>query len=182
MSVSDGARSGALDLPAARGAWSLAALRVVVGITWLHEAAWKVPPNFGALRSWVERPLEFPVLGAYNALVEAVILPNFTLFAWLTYLTEAALGAFLIVGLATRLWAAVGAAMTVPITLSVLNYSVSGDAGTLTEWSYAYYMMLAIHVALLATAAGRAWGVDGVLRERWLTSDHPVARLLARLS
>jgi thiosulfate dehydrogenase [quinone] large subunit len=167
---------------ASRGAWGLAILRVVVGITWLHEAAWKLPPEFGALRSWVSRPLEFPVLGAYNALVEAVILPNFTLFAWVTYLTEAALGAFLIVGLATRLWAAVGAAMTVPITLSVINYSVSGDGGTLTEWSYAYYMMLAIHLALLATAAGRCWGLDGALRERWLASGHPVARLLARLS
>ncbi|MGI8873807.1 MAG: TQO small subunit DoxD [Egibacteraceae bacterium] len=162
--------------------WGLAVLRVVAGVTWLHESAWKQPPAFSALRSWVERPLEFPVFAPYNAVVEALILPNLAAFGWLVYLTEAALGAFLIVGLATRLWAAVGAIMTVPIMLSVLNYSVTGDAGTLEEWSYAYYMMLAIHVALFATAAGRGVALDGVLRPGWGASRHPVARLLVRLS
>ena len=54
-------------------------------------------------------------------LIENVVLPNFTLFGYLTLLAEASLGAFLLVGLATRFWALVGIAQTVAITLSVLN-------------------------------------------------------------
>ncbi|HUG83539.1 MAG TPA: TQO small subunit DoxD [Euzebya sp.] len=149
----------------ARGGAGLAVLRIVVGITWLHEAAWKTPPEFSGLADWVSRPLEHPTLGAWNAMVEAVILPNLTQFGWLTLLVEASLGGFLIVGLATRLWAAVGVLQATAIALSVI--SVPG------EWSYAYYLFIAAHIALLAGAAGRSLGIDGLLRSRWLTlADH----------
>lgn len=144
----------------AGGGVGLAVLRIIVGITWLHEAAWKTPPNFDGLRDWVTRPLENPTLGAWNALIEAVILPNIAFFGWVTLLAEAALGGFLIVGLATRLWAAVGVLQATAIALSVV--SVPG------EWSYAYYLFVAAHVALLAGAAGRSVGIDGLLRGRWL--------------
>jgi thiosulfate dehydrogenase [quinone] large subunit len=161
----------------------LAILRITIGMVWLHEAAWKIPPSFGVFRNWVTRPLEFPVSTTYNAVVEAVILPNFILFAWTVLILEAALGAFLIVGLLTRLWAALGLMMSVPIYLSVANYSVTSAEGmTLSEWSWAYWMMMAIHAALLATGAGRHYGLDGVLRDSWAASRRRGVRLLAWLS
>lgn len=146
--------------PAGSGV-GLAVLRIVVGITWLHESAWKTPPEFAGLRDWVTRPLENPTLGAWNAVIEAVVLPNLVFFGWVTLLVEASLGAFLIVGLGTRLWAAIGVVQAVAIALSVV--SVPG------EWSYAYYLFIAAHVALLAGAAGRRMGIDGLLRQRWLS-------------
>jgi thiosulfate dehydrogenase (quinone) large subunit len=170
VSVSVDARSGVprTTAEARATAIGLAALRILIGWIWLHEAAWKIPPRFGVFQSWVERPLEFPVFAPYNAVVEAVILPNFLLFAWAVFLLEAALGAFLIVGLATRLWAAIGLLMSLPIFFSVANYSVTGEEGrTLSEWPSAYYMMIAIHLLLLLAAAGRHHGLDGVLRDRW---------------
>jgi thiosulfate dehydrogenase (quinone) large subunit len=161
----------------------VAVLRVTIGLVWMSEAWWKFPPSFGVLRRWVERPLEFPVFEPYNRVVETVILPNFTLFGWLVFFTEAMLAAFLIVGLATRLWSLVGIAMTVPIIFSVLNYQVTAaDGTTLGEWSWAYYMMLAIHAALFATAGGRAYGLDGVLRPYWKAHGGLLSRLLVRLS
>jgi thiosulfate dehydrogenase [quinone] large subunit len=137
----------------------LAVLRIVVGITWLHEAQWKTPPEFSGLSFWLNQPLEHPTFGPWNTLIETVILPNLTLFGWVTLLTEASLGAFLIVGLGTRLWAAVGVLQASAITLSVISVP--------DEWSYAYYLLVAAHVALLFGAGGRSLGIDGVLRERW---------------
>lgn len=165
------------DVPP-QGSRGLALLRIVLGITWLHEAAWKIPPDFGratdsGLWDWTNRALEHPVLPPYNWLVEAVVIPNFTLFGWLVFLTEAALGGFLLVGLSTRLWGAAGFVMALPITFSVLN--VPG------EWSYAYYIYLAAHVAVAAGAAGRCCGVDAIIRQSNGT-DTRMTRMLWRLA
>jgi len=154
--------------------YGLAVVRIVLGIIWLHESAWKTPPGFGeaaggGLFEWTNFAIEFPVFAPYTAVVEAVVLPNFAFFGWLVFLGEAALGAFLIVGLLTRLWGAIGLAQALAITFSVI--SVPG------EWSYAYYLLVAAHLAVLAGGAGRELGLDGVLRPRWGGSGSPLARL-----
>ena len=64
------------------------------------------------------------------------------------------LGAFLLIGLATRFWALVGVAQTVAILLSVLNAP--------HEWYWSYLLMLLVHCPL-RTVAGRYAGLDGVL-------------------
>ena len=102
------------------------------------------------------------------------MLPRFTIFAWITTITEIALGAFLMLGLATRFWAIVGMAQTTAITLSVINAP--------HEWSWAYYMMFAGHAMIWATAAGRAFGLDGVLREGWIRAGGQPFDLLRRAS
>ncbi len=104
--------------------------------------------------------VERPVFGPYAWLVEHLVLPNFTFFGWLTLLTEAALGAFLLIGLATRFWALIGVLQSLAITLSVLNAT--------NEWHWSYFLMIMVHLLIFATAAGRSFGVDGVL--------HPVLR------
>ena len=106
-----------------------------------------------------------PVLAPYSRLVETVVLPNIAVFGWVTLLTEAGLGAFLLIGLATRFWALVGILQTLAITLSVLNAP--------NEWHWSYYLMLLAHVVLLGTAAGRSFGLDGVFRPIWSHSPEP---------
>ena len=175
MSVTAGVRSDATAL--ATRAWGLALLRVTAAAVWFHEAWWKFPPRFDIFRSWVERPLEFPVFGPWNWFVETVVLPNFTVFAWLTYLTEAALAGFLAVGLLTRLWALVGVAQSLAIYWSASNFFVVGEEGQLAEWDFAYIMMIAIHATLALTAAGRHLGLDGVLRPHWERSRSRLARV-----
>lgn len=161
------------DSRLSRGALALA--RVGVAYMWIQNVSWKDPGNdFAALRHFTELAVERPVFQPYTWLVENVVLPNMTLFGWLTLLVEAGLGAFLLVGLATRLWALIGVAQSLAITLSVINAP--------HEWPWAYYLMILIHVAFFATAAGRAYGVDGVLRPSWQASSSPLARVLVRLS
>jgi thiosulfate dehydrogenase [quinone] large subunit len=95
-------------------------------------------------------------------------------FGWVTLLTESALGAFLLVGLLTRFWAVVGVAQCLAIMFSVLNAP--------HEWHWSYYLMILAHLAIFATAAGRTFGVDGVLRPSWAASKGRAGGLLTRLS
>lgn len=155
---------------------ALAVVRVGVALLWIQNAGWKVPPRFGegpspeGLYTFTRFAVEYPVLPPYAWLVEHVVLPNFTFFGWGVLLAEASLGAFLLVGLATRLWALVGLGQTVAITLSVLNAP--------HEWHWSFLLMVLAHLALFATAAGRFAGIDGLLRPRWQRSRGRLARML----
>ena len=158
----------------------IAMVRIGVALLWLQNLSWKTPPDFGqgdppgGLYLSTTYAVSHEVLHPYAWLVERLVLPNFTSFAWMVLLVEASLGAFLLVGLATRFWALVGIAQTVVIMLSVVN---SPD-----EWIWSYLLMLLVHAALFATAAGRYGGLDGVLRPEWQGSQSWLARLLVRAS
>jgi thiosulfate dehydrogenase [quinone] large subunit len=158
---------------------TLAVGRIIVGLLWVASSAWKTPPDFGqdsgsGLFRFTNYAVEHPVFPPYTWIVENLVLPNFTVFGWAVLLLEASLGAFLVVGLATRLFAALGLVQTTAITLSVLNAP--------NEFPWTYYLMFVAHVVLLATAAGRTAGLDGLLRPVWRSSDSRVARLLLRVS
>lgn len=154
--------------------WLIALLRVSVAFLWIENAGWKKPPDFSSLRHYTSFAVTNPVLPPYSWLVEHVILPNLTFFGWMVLLLEASLGAFLLLGLATRLWALIGIGESLSITLSVLNAP--------NEWEWSYYLMILAHVALFATAAGRSFGLDAVLRPRWSRSQGRMSQLLMRLS
>jgi thiosulfate dehydrogenase [quinone] large subunit len=151
----------------------VAAVRIVFGLLWISQASWKQPP-FGALRHFTEFAVSDPVFPPYAWVVEHLVLPNFTFFAWVTTITEAMIGGFLLVGLFARFWTLVGAVQTVAIALSILNVP--------NEWSWAYYMMFAGHVILFAVAAGRTFGIDGVLRPAWLARGDRIGTWLGRAS
>lgn len=169
--------AGVADSRVTRGL--MAFVRIIVAFMWVQNAAWKVPPDFGqskdaGLYYFTTFAVEKPVFGPFAWLVEHVVLPNFVLFGWLTLLLEASLGAFLLIGLATRLWAVIGVGQSLVIALSVMNAP--------NEWHWSFYLMILTHIALFATAAGRGFGVDGVLRPAWLASSGRSARVLSRLS
>src|SRR5215217_4493256 len=154
----------------------LAIVRIGVGLLWLQNVGWKTPPNFGrgdppgGLYLSASYAVSHEVLRPYAWLMERFVLPNFTFFGWMVLLVEASLGAFLLIGLATRFWAVVGMAQTVVIMLSILNAP--------HEWYWAYLLMLLAHMALFATAAGRYGGLDGLLRPSWQGFRSGLARLL----
>ena len=158
----------------------IAVVRIGVGLLWLQNAGWKTPPDFGrgdppnGLYLSASYAVSHEVLPPYAWLMNHGVLPNFTFFGWMVLLVEASLGAFLLIGLATRFWAVVGAAQTVVIMLSVLNAP--------HEWYWSYLLMLLVHLAVFATAAGRYAGLDGLLRPSWQSSRFGWARWLVRAS
>ena len=166
------------SLPRSTGA-GLAILRIALGVLWVQNAGWKVPPDFGqagdrGLYFWASQAVEYPVFAPYSWFVENVFLPQIALVGWAVLATEVALGAFLVIGLATRFWAAVGIMQTGAIALSVLNAP--------HEWHWGYYLMGIGHLVLLLSAAGRTWGIDGLLRPAWHRSPGLVARMLTVMS
>ena len=183
MSRAAGERTAATpveELPSGRGPRiTIAAVRIALGLLWIQAAGWKTPPDFGrdtgsGLFRYTSYAVEYPVFPPFSWLIENVVLPHFALFGYLTLLLEAGIGAFLLVGLATRFWAVLGIVQTAAITLSVLNAP--------HEWPWAYYLMFAAHVVVLATAAGRSVGLDGLLRPVWRRSSGRLASLLLRAS
>jgi len=168
------------ELDHGRGARiGLAFVRITIGLLWIQNSGWKSPPDFGrdggtGLFKFTNYAVDYPVFAPFTWLIENVVLPNFTVFGYLTLLVEASLGAFLLVGFATRFWAAVGIGQSLAIALSVLNAP--------NEFPWTYYLMIAAHIVLLTTAAGRTAGLDGVLRPRWRQSSGRPARLLMKLS
>jgi thiosulfate dehydrogenase [quinone] large subunit len=154
--------AAARALPPVTGPPALAVLRVGVALMWIQNVGWKYPPTFGegprpgALYRFTRWAVEYEVFGPYAWFVEHVVLPNFRVFGWMTLFVEAGLGAFLLIGLATRLWALVGVGQCLAITLAVLNAP--------HEWHWSYFLMILAHLTLAGTAAGRYHGLDGLVR------------------
>jgi uncharacterized membrane protein YphA (DoxX/SURF4 family) len=138
-------------------------VRILAGLLWLANTDWKVPPDFGeatgrGLYGFVADGIEHPVLVPYAFLLETFVLPNIALFGWVTLLVETSLAALLISGTLTRVAALGGAGQSLAITLTVSR--VPG------EWAFAYYLMVGVHLSVLAMDAGRTWGVDALVAKR----------------
>lgn len=179
MMTTDPLRPPAIPIPDRASRAVLAGIRITIGVMWLTNTRWKAPTDFGrdgggGLYGYTKGAVDHPVFAPYSWVVEHVVLPNFTAFAWAVFLLEVSLGAFLLLGLATRFWGLVGAAQALAIGLSV--------ARTPNEWAWSYVLMIAANLAVAATAAGRYAGLDGVLRPTWSAGQDRVSRILARVS
>ncbi len=138
-------------------------LRLAAAYLWYDNLSWKNPPDFGkndnaGLYGFTTQAVAHPVVGWWSSMIENVVLPNFLVFAWFTFVMETALAVFLALGLATRFWALVGVAQSLVIYLTVGNAP--------GEWKWSYFMMAATHLAILGLAAGRVVGLDQLLRRR----------------
>lgn len=143
--------------------WPLALARILMGLLWLGTLRWKLPPNFDGgsetgLREWLQLEVDHAAFGFYGDLIESVVLPNFTLFAWLVFLAELAVGLSLLFGLFTRAGALLGLLMSINLGIGLLE--VPG------EWPWSYLMMAMWHGALLVSNSGTLWGLDGIRADR----------------
>lgn len=141
----------------------LGIVRIGLGLLWLSNLSWKLPPEFGrgsdgGLYRYLRDAIEHPVFPPYSWLVEHVVVPLFLPFAWMTVLVEAALAVLLLTGTLTRLAAVLGIGQSVAIGLSV--------AATPNEWPWSYLLMVLAHLALLGSPSVAQPGVDRVLASR----------------
>jgi hypothetical protein len=141
------------------GQIALTCLRILVGLIWLRNVLWKVPPDFGENRRtglyfWSNLAIEHPVFPPYSWLVEHLVLPNFTLFGWGVLVVESLLAVLLLTGTVVRLAALLGVAQSIAIGLSV--------AAAPNEWPWAYAMMIGIHAVLVFTPCAQYAAVDAL--------------------
>ena len=95
---------------------------------------------------------------AYRSFLLDAVVPNHA-FAHLTAIGEVAVGISLTLGLLTEVGAVFGALQVIMYGLAVQHMS-SGQQGF-------HVMLLAMMIAFLFAHAGRTWGVDAWLANRW---------------
>lgn len=143
--------------------WPVAVARILIGVLWLFSLRWKLPPSFDGgsergLREWLELEVEFAAFEAYGNLIDSLVLPNFTLFAWLVFLAELVVGLSLLLGLRVRLGALLGLALSLNLGIGLLE--VPG------EWPWSYAMLAMWHGLFFVTDAGQVFGLDSRYRIR----------------
>lgn len=148
---------------------TVAVVRIATGLIWTSNLEWKEPPDFGCgvsetrgLCDWLRLASEHSMVQVHADFVEETVLPNYELFGYFLYLYEAITGLLLIFGLLTRVAAMMGLLQSINLFIGV-----SRAPG---EWSWDYGMMIFLHLALLGLAAGRYFGLDVFLHQRWSES------------
>jgi uncharacterized membrane protein YphA (DoxX/SURF4 family) len=147
--------------------WPIAGSRMLIGILWLFSLRWKLPPDFmpeagRGLLDWLQLEVEHAAFPFYGDFVSSIVIPNFTAFAWIIFLTELLVGLSLLSGTFTRLGAAIGLLMALNLGIGLLE--VPG------EWPWSYVMLAMWQGTFVVVGAGRLWGVDGWLRNRFPTN------------
>jgi len=128
--------------------WPISIARVLMGLLWLFSLRWKLPPDFESsgetsLAQWLDLEVEHAAFGFYGSLIENVVIPNFTLFAWGIFLAELAAGLSLLLGVFTRAGALLGLAMAINLGIGLLE--VPG------EWPWSYLMLAMWHATILVS-------------------------------
>ena len=89
-------------------------LRIIVGTMWWQQSLWKVPPHYDwGLIHWMQEMVEHASTQLQSVLVRDLVLPNIAVFGPLVYAIEVAIAVSLILGVVTRLGAALGALMAI---------------------------------------------------------------------
>lgn len=150
---------------------ALALARIFFGLLWFQQIAWKMPPDFGGLRTDVLREIRYTILPGYSSLIQNIFLTHFSILGTFIWTEELLVGGSLLLGLFSRLGA--GLALLLSIQLYV------GIAYAPGEWYGAYGMLLMLSLILAALPAGRRLGIDQLLWVR--LSEAAKAHRLARL-
>lgn len=140
---------------------ALSGCRSVIGLLWLASLRWKLPPTFAAseghrsLLEWMQLQVAHPTIGPYADFVAGVVIPNFTLFAWLTFLVELLVGLSLLLGLRTRWGAALGLLWSLNLAVGLI--AVPG------EWPWSYLMLIMWHALFLVSVDKQLFALDRLL-------------------
>jgi uncharacterized membrane protein YphA (DoxX/SURF4 family) len=143
--------------------WVFAAARIGLGLYWLYEQHWKLPPDFGlhqpkGLMFAFQNSIQHPTVAIYQTFLQQVVVPHFHLFGWLVFLGETVIGLLLTLGLFTKLAALLG-------TLEAVNLLIS--QGNTPEGPAIYVAILAANLFVLVTAGNRIWSLDRLLAMRF---------------
>lgn len=139
----------------------LAGARILLGVLWLANLTWKLPPDFGrddpeGLLYNFELASAHAVGAPLRRLAEDVLIPHFTLFGWMVFLVELAVGLSLLLGLWTRVGALLGVVQSIAITLLVVRAP--------DEWVWTYVLLVAMSLVVALTPSGERLSLDARLR------------------
>jgi uncharacterized membrane protein YphA (DoxX/SURF4 family) len=145
-------------------------MRVIIGIMWWQQSLWKIPPHWDwGLIHWMEVMVEHASTQLQSTLVRDLVLPNIAVFGPLVYAIEVFIAVSLILGVATRLGAALGALMAINLWLGL--YNAPG------EWPWTYMFLVVLQLIFLINPPGRSLGIDALAWRRESTSRKDLSLL-----
>jgi hypothetical protein len=131
--------------------WVPATVVVLVGLMWLSNVNWKVPPGFGesddrcsGLCRFVQAGIDHPVVPGSGWILDNIVEPQLRVFGYVTLVAEVVLAVLLISRRYLRVAAILGVGQSLAIGLTVANAP--------DEWYWAYLLMIGLHLAVLAFA------------------------------
>jgi uncharacterized membrane protein YphA (DoxX/SURF4 family) len=143
------------------GLWFAKALVTKLGVTLL----WGFLPVPTASDRWIHvmpilvgRYAEGNPVGFFKDFLQNHVIPHSVVYAQLTAFGEVAVGLGLVLGCLTALASGIGLFL-------VLNYGLAVQWQSSAQQGF-HYMLLTSLVVILATRAGRTWGLDGWARAR----------------
>ncbi len=141
---------------------AFAAARIAVGLYWLYQQHWKLPPDFGlhdprGLMFAFEQSMRYPTVDLYRVVLQQVVVPHFHLFGWLLLLVEVAIGVSLVLGAWTRAGALLGVLQAVSLLVA--------QART-PEGPWIYVAILVANLFVLFTPSNRRFSVDACRARR----------------
>ena len=141
----------------------LAILRIAIGYHFLTVAWPKVTGAFvggGTLAAEITKGVMKDPIGLHRAFIQAVVLPHPVFFGHLVAYGELAIGLSLIFGCLTRISASFAAFHNLNILLAIA-WANGGPQLGLNR------IFIVMEIVFVCAAAGRAWGLDGLLKERF---------------
>jgi uncharacterized membrane protein YphA (DoxX/SURF4 family) len=140
-----------------RSDWGFAGLRVLMGVLWLANLSWKLPPDFGrndprGLMYSFHQAEHYAVGEPLRRFVAHVVIPHFTIFGWQVFLVETVAGVLLLLGWHTRIGAVVGLVQAVAIT--VLTERAPN------QWFWGFALFVAVSLLLTVVPANRHLSLD----------------------
>ncbi len=157
------------------GRYGLVLARLVIGLLWITQLAWKMPPTFGCpadfavvtgdaarttgLCGWTGLMASYSILPLHAAFVKSIIIPNIAWMGWLIWLMEFFIAASLVLGVVTRLGAVVAIIQSINLFIG-LGFAPG-------EWYWSYGMLIMLHVIFFCIPPGRTLGIDAILRRQW---------------
>jgi len=134
-------------------------VRFIVACMWWQQSLWKIPPHYDwGLIHWMEEMVKHASTELQSVLVRDLVLPNIAVFGPLVYATEVIIAVSLILGVVTRLGAALGALMAINLWLGL--YNAPG------EWPWTYMFLVVIQLIFVIDPPGRSLGVDALVWRR----------------
>ncbi|MBW7884877.1 MAG: hypothetical protein H3C34_20000 [Caldilineaceae bacterium] len=107
--------------------------------------------------------IEIQPLAQINAaLLDSVVKPYLSVFGWLIWLAEFWVFISMLTGFLTRLGGLVSLGVSAQLFVGLANIPRP------YEWEWSYGLMIILSILMLGLGAGRVFGLDGLLRRRFL--------------
>jgi thiosulfate dehydrogenase (quinone) large subunit len=140
-----------------RIAWVFVSLRVLMGVLWLSNLSWKLPPDFGrndprGLMYSFRQAEHYALSEPLRRLMAHVVIPHFTLFGWQVFLVELVAGVLLLLGWHTRVGAVIGLLQAIAITVLTVRAP--------NQWFWGFALFVAVSLVLVVVPCNMRFSVD----------------------